>query len=282
MSQPPGLRPGVDLPPYTVTAFNSARDSENRIHDDDVARQMGFEGGHVPGTAVFAYLVPRVMDAFGDAWLHGGRIQARFTHPLQGGDIATVTATPQAGEGAVELALTLRNQHGRECAQGMAGLMASQGLSGAVDTFSAASLPDPRPRASEDGLRSLGTLGTIYDVVDPDAMAMFLQSAGDDDARWRGPQAPVHPAFLLRSANTIFSSNVELDPWIHVSSDVSLYTPLHVEDAFEARGRVADVFRRKGHGFVRLDVLIIGPGDAPVMRIEHTVIYDVRAPAPSG
>ena len=37
------------LSPYRVEAFNTAKASENKIHDDDVARRFGFGGGLVPG-----------------------------------------------------------------------------------------------------------------------------------------------------------------------------------------------------------------------------------------
>ena len=50
------LNPGVIVVTYTVEAFNTATDSTNKIHDDDVARTYGFRGGLVPGVDVYAYL----------------------------------------------------------------------------------------------------------------------------------------------------------------------------------------------------------------------------------
>ena len=38
---------------YRVRAHNIAADSENKIHDDSVARQYGFAGGLVPGVVVY-------------------------------------------------------------------------------------------------------------------------------------------------------------------------------------------------------------------------------------
>jgi hypothetical protein len=38
--------------PYRVEAFNTAKASENKIHDDAVARRFGFGGGLVPGVDV--------------------------------------------------------------------------------------------------------------------------------------------------------------------------------------------------------------------------------------
>ena len=44
------------LKPYSVNAYNLAKNSENKIHDDSVARRFGFQGGLVPGVDVFAYM----------------------------------------------------------------------------------------------------------------------------------------------------------------------------------------------------------------------------------
>ena len=42
------------LETYRVTAFNTAKQSENKMHDDTVARRFGFSGGLVPGVDVDA------------------------------------------------------------------------------------------------------------------------------------------------------------------------------------------------------------------------------------
>src|SRR6202022_2698411 len=45
------------LETYRVLAYNSSKQSENKIHDDAVARRFGFSGGRVPGGAGMAYLL---------------------------------------------------------------------------------------------------------------------------------------------------------------------------------------------------------------------------------
>ena len=46
----------TELEAYSVVAYNTARDSENKIHDNTVARRFGFSGGLVPGVDVYAYM----------------------------------------------------------------------------------------------------------------------------------------------------------------------------------------------------------------------------------
>ena len=38
------------LAPYSVVAFNAAKLSENKMHDDTVAKRFGFTGGLVPAS----------------------------------------------------------------------------------------------------------------------------------------------------------------------------------------------------------------------------------------
>ena len=42
------------LPPYHVSAHNTAKASENKIHDDATAKRFGFRGGLVGGVHVYA------------------------------------------------------------------------------------------------------------------------------------------------------------------------------------------------------------------------------------
>ena len=57
------------LGPYRVEAFNASKESENKIHDDAVARRFGFRGGLVPGVDVYAYMTHLPVQRWGRAWL---------------------------------------------------------------------------------------------------------------------------------------------------------------------------------------------------------------------
>ena len=91
---------------YRVKARNTAEGGENRIHDDEVARQYGFRGGLVPGVTVYAYLTYPLVAAFGPAWLERGTASVRFTKPVLEGE--EVLITPQVDRhDATGLAATL-------------------------------------------------------------------------------------------------------------------------------------------------------------------------------
>src|SRR5215216_3941798 len=42
---------------YRLQAYNTAKQSENKMHDDTVAKRFGFSGGLVPGVDVMAYMM---------------------------------------------------------------------------------------------------------------------------------------------------------------------------------------------------------------------------------
>ena len=68
--------------PYQVRARNGAAASENKIHDNDVARQYGFAGGLVPGVTIYGYMTRPALDWFGAEWLSRGTMSARFVRPF--------------------------------------------------------------------------------------------------------------------------------------------------------------------------------------------------------
>ena len=65
---PPRFRPGDPLPAVTRRARNTSATSENRIHEDRVARDYGFRGGLVPGATTYAYAASYLTDVLGPLW----------------------------------------------------------------------------------------------------------------------------------------------------------------------------------------------------------------------
>src|SRR2546430_11084288 len=87
------------LGPYRVEAFNASKESENKIHDDDVARRFGFRGGLVPGVDVYAYMTHLPMQRWGCAWLERGTAECRLLKPGYDRDTPVVTAIEDTAGG---------------------------------------------------------------------------------------------------------------------------------------------------------------------------------------
>jgi acyl dehydratase len=271
------LAAGDVLGTYRVRARNIASDSENKIHDDTVARRYGFAGGLVPGIAVFGYLTRPVAERWGIEWLGGGTISARFLQPCYEGEEIAVQACSSSprSDGTPEVELSAARPDGTECAKAIATF---RGTAAPPEPrhYPPAPLPAERPAASATSLASGTILGTLALRLDETRATAFADSISDDVPLYRGARGIAHPALLLALANRVLAGNVLLGPWIHVSSDVSHFSLARYGEAISLRARVAECFERKGHEFVVLDILVVAEPDRPVQHIRHTAIYKPR------
>lgn len=253
----------------TISAFNTATASENKIHDDAVASRFGFSGGLVPGVDVFAYLAHMPMARWGKDWLAGGFMRARFGKPVYDGDTASVTATPEA-DGSLSLSISAR---GIACASGTA---KAKGAEPPADLLRTAEMPvhESRPPASQTSLAPGLTLGTLREVYARDEGLAHIEAVRDDAALYDDGRI-ANAAWLLRRANYVLAENVRLGPWIHVESEINLHSLLHDGELLEVRAVVADNVETKGHLMVVLDVQMLA-GKRHVMSCRHWAIYEPR------
>lgn len=258
---------------HRVRAFNTATASANKIHDDDVARSLGFRGGLVPGVDVFAYLCELPVERWGRDWLERGWISARFVAPVYDGDLVEVTATP-AGSG--DLTLVLRDPAGAECARATASLPDEAPQVSAAEAWPAGEVPADPPPATAERLRA-APFGRLQAGFHAGAAQSYLDDVRSEHPLFRR-DGLAHPGWLLRYANWVLSSNVRLGPWIHVESSMQLLGAVHDGDHVETRALVLDVRERNGHELVDLDVLQL-VDDRPVTRTTHTAIFRPRQAA---
>src|SRR6185436_17483978 len=105
------------LETWRVAAYNTAKESENKIHDDTVARRFGFTGGLVPGVDVYAYMAHPPVALWSREFLEHGTLQARFLKPVYDGEDAIVTA--KESRNGLDIEVTSR---GELCATGHAAM----------------------------------------------------------------------------------------------------------------------------------------------------------------
>jgi hypothetical protein len=253
----------------TITAFNTATASENKIHDDAVASRFGFSGGLVPGVDVFAYLAHMPMARWGKAWLSGGFMQARFVKPVYDGDAVTVSSDMDDDD---VLVLSVKAR-GDLCATGSAKLKGARPADALLPT---AEMPDfdSRPRASMESLARGLALGTLRETYTRDDGLAHIEAVRDDPALY-DDGGIASAAWLLRRANYVLADNVKLGPWIHVESTVDLHGLLRDGELLEVRAVVADNVETKGHLMVVLDVQMLS-GDRRIMSCRHWAIYEPR------
>ena len=253
----------------TLTAFNTATASENKIHDDTIASRFGFTGGLVPGVDVFAYLAHMPMKTWGKDWLSGGHMRARFYKPVYDGDPTTVTSAADGADG-LTLACSAR---GLACAEGTARRM---GAAARQTLLPVAEMPvlETRPKASMESLKIGSTLGTLRETYTREAGLQHIAAVRDEAALYDDGRI-ANAAWLLRRANYVLADNVLLGPWIHVESGIDMHGLLHDGEELEVRAVVADNVDTKGHLMVTLDVQMLA-GGRHIMTCEHLAIYEPR------
>lgn len=255
---------------YRVQARNLSHASENKIHDDDIARRFGFTGGLVAGVEVYAYMAHLPVARWGIAWLERGTAECRFLKPVYDGKLVTVTAT----ENASGLSIALESD-GEACATGTAALADDAGVLPIEPTPAAIPNPDDRPDANEVTLASARQLSSRPVQLTPDQLEQYLADIGETEPLYARENI-VHPAFVLRLANLVLKDNVKLGPWVHVGSSLRHYGLAHVGESLAGHAEVAENYERGGHRFVDLDVVIVANEIRQVATLRHTAIYRLR------
>jgi hypothetical protein len=256
------------LEPYAVEAYNTAKLSENKMHDDSVARKFGFSGGLVPGVDVLAYMIHPPVQKWGRDFLERGLIEGRFTKPVYDGETVQVVAE-EAGEG-----LDLRVEGGDIRATGTASLTPKPEVPRLSDFPETAPVAKRLP-VDANSYHLDKWLGTAPRVWPEDGLAEYLGEVREADALYLR-EGLVHPGVLQRIMNKVLVDNAILGPWIHVGSRMQLLSAASTDDELIARARVTGNYEKKGHRFVELDALIVANGTTPVAHCQHIAITQPR------
>jgi hypothetical protein len=260
----------MSLPPYRVSAYNTAKSSENKIHDDATARRFGFRGGLVGGVHVYAYMTHLPVHHWGRDWLERGTGEARFAKPVYEGEIAQVTAV----EDADGLALTVQSA-GVLCATGRAALPSGPPAVPSLAEFRSVPARTTRPPADEHSLAVGDWLGMNPLTITPEYQAQDLADTREAEPLYAA-QGIVHPGTILRCCNWALSHNVVLPAWMHMGSTVLNLGLAHVGDTLSVRARVTKNYAHKGHKWVEIDALVLANETTPLARVTHIAIYRPR------
>jgi acyl dehydratase len=260
------------LETYRVQAYNTAKLSENKMHDDTVAKRFGFSGGLVRGVDVMAYMMHLPVTKWGRAFLERGLIEARFVKPVYDGEIADVTG--EESDGVLSIRVEGR---GQLCATGSASLPAS------APSVSIANFADTAPVSERKPVDArsyeLGKwLGTAPRAWAGDAANEYLADVRERDPIYTS-QGLGHPGLVQRVMNRVLVDNAILGPWIHVGSLMQLLSAARTGDELTARAKVTGNYEKKGHRFVELDALVVANARTPVAHCRHIAIYQPREQA---
>ena len=258
--------------PYRVQAYNTAKQSENKMHDDTVAKRFGFSGGLVPGVDVMAYMMHQPVAKWGRPFLERGLIDARFLKPVYDGEMAELNADESNGVLSIQV-----QSRGELCATGTASLPASAPDVSIAHYREVAAVAERKPvnAASYEVGKWLGT--TPLDWAGG-AASEYLRNIREADPIY-AKEGLGHPGLLQRVMNRALVDNAILGPWIHVGSRMQLLSAAKAGDVITARAKVIGNYDKKGHRFVELDALVVGNGQTPLAHCHHVAIYQPREQA---
>jgi len=262
---------------WSATALNTAPDSENRIHSDELAQQYGFEGGLVPGVTISAYLVHPLIEHWGMNWLDRGYANCRITSPLYDNerfdvktdivDAAKAHTTLVRGNGVVsanaEVALPDQLPP--------APLLRKDKL--AEPDYTA----PPASRAIWEQLKAEGCRSFSFPWTDDNPL-IYLSNE-DDLPKLLQPKEGGYAnlSFLLGCSNWILAGNAFMNPWVHLQTISQNYRAVSLNSELIAQMEINDIYEKKGHEFIDVLVGLFDQQDeACVMTINLTAIYKLR------
>ena len=89
--------------------------------------------------------------------------------------------------------------------------------------------------------------------------------------------AYANPAYMLGITNWALAGNVKISPWLHLQTDSQNYAPIPPGSELVAEVAIRDLFEKKGHEFVDLDVAVYFEATrSAVMRARLRAIYKMR------
>ena len=240
---------------WQATALNTAPDSENQIHSDELAKEYGFKGGLVPGVTVSAYLLHPVIESSGIAWLERGYANCKITSPLYDGETFDVLSEVFQ-EGRINT--FLQNQDGKIVANAETKIL-------------------EKPLSKEPKYK--GDLLVQDDYQTPIASLKVWEQLKKEGCKafkfhWGGKNPLIYLSnekllpeilqpkkggyanlcFLLGCSNWILAGNAFMNPWIHLQTKSQNFRPVSFETTLVAEMSVKDFYEKKEHEFIEVDV----------------------------
>ncbi|XOV88342.1 MAG: hypothetical protein ACFHX7_00300 [Pseudomonadota bacterium] len=263
---------------WSAIALNTAPDSQNEIHGDQVARQYGFKGGLVPGVTISAYLAQPAVSTWGLAWLTGGAAHVRVSSPLYDGERFTVEIT-DSNDTRYNARLTRPD--------------------GTVSATAEVVLPAERPTPPVRRFDPVAAPGVIGPAASPEVFRQ-LQQSGCQAYRYRwnaehrmssyvqdatlmpellqaSHQGYANLSFLLGTSNWVLASNALMNPWVHLETRSQNFCAVPPDTLVVAEMNVVDFYEKKGHKFVDVEVNLFDDNSSECLAaIALRAIYQLR------
>jgi acyl dehydratase len=244
------------------------------VHDDSVARRMGFRAALIPGAFVYGHVSRLAVDAWGADWARRGSMGARFRRPVHDGDVLTAEVSGLVDAGSGQRAeVTLRNQEGEGVATGWVAMPWQDPVPPRIEDCPIVPLPEPPP-AVEPGGMAVGTrLGSRNAVLTEEEFRRSL-AAFDERHPLYLAGGLVHSGCLIR--RTMFDANRSFRlpaPVVFVSGEAQHFEPVSPGQRLATSGTVTAVYERNGRHYFETEEILVVDGARVAARFRRTSIY---------
>ena len=262
---------------WSAKALNTAPNSENQIHGDDMAKEFGFKGGLVPGVTVSAYLLHPIIEKWGLDWLEKGWAKCKITSPLYDKENFSVYLNEISEN---KILSNLKNSNQVVTANAEASLLKDIPEAPKIRNDNIAIENFQGPRASKNvwmKLKKDGCMAFEYFWGGKDPLIYLRDQNNLPDLLNPSKKGLSNLSFLLGCSNWALASSAYMNPWIHLQTTSQNYQALSFNSSVIAEIQVNEVFEKKGHEFVDVDVNLFKQEDKScIMTINLLSIYKVR------
>lgn len=239
------------------------------VHDDEVARRMGYRAALIPGAFLYGHFSRVAVDLWGRDWIERGAIGATFRRPIYNGDEVGVTVAPAAA--GSRLALAMLDPDGQVAVEGW------------IAPPSEASPPDLAlwpllaPRAERPpvvaGQAPVGLRGATASATLTEADISESRAAFDERHPIYAGGGLAHPGLLMRRA--MFEVNASFlwpGPVMLTACEARHFAAVTAGQRLETSSVIAETFERRGKHYVVTSELMLADG-RPAALFRRTQLY---------
>jgi hypothetical protein len=248
------------------------------VHDDEVARRMGYKAALIPGAFVYGHISRIAIEAWGIGWAQSGSMQARFRRPVYNGEVLTAAAAPleDVGDG-VRSSIVMRNEDGEEVAIGWVAMPHEPPTPPFLDELPVLPAPDPPLAVDPGGLQVGMRVGSRDAVLTHEDFRTSLSAFDERHPLYADPGF-VHSGCLLRLAMGDTNRSFRFpSPVVFVAGQAQHYALVLPGQRIATSGTVTAVYERKGKHYFESDEYLIVDGSEVAARFLRTSIYAATA-----
>ena len=249
--------PQFEAREWTAQARNL---SPNGIHDDDRARELGFDGGFVTGVVLYEHIAAELMNQ-GLPWLDEGRVDLRFRRPVYNEEAVTWIVDPEANS------FEIRGDDGMGARA--SGVFAIDDEAPLVPGGEAA----PSPAGVLLGDPSL--VGMVMRIEERLDTARFDEIAASSNFPRELEGRKLIPIGQWINPIDLIYEYFGRSTTIHFAGRIWHRSPLFEDESFSTTGVITGFSEKRGNQIVEFNALVAAGDGRPVATIEHTSVYQL-------